>query len=489
MIMEDLNQGDVTDKTKSVMETPLVEEDKSGFTKYKWKRRIPASRFGNVVKAAGKRKDNLFTKEILSFDFTGDTEATVYGKEHEKDALKQLEEHLNIEIVEPKKVVDKQHKFLVCIPDGLIDDDKLVEIKCPYKCLTNSMESLAKSDSKFCLGLTSNGQMKLKEDHGYYYQVQGELNIAQRETCYFVVWSPTQFHCELIMRDIKFWDVDMFPLLLDFYRVHILDDKWKVPDISEGKSESVAKEVLLRLRNDQTDQKKIERVTRGQGKNNEWAKARKERLTASNFGRVAKMRPTTSCHNNVVSILYPDSLDRIEAIRYGKEHESDAIDKLNTILAKKNLHVDECGLFVDTRKGYLAATPDGTVGEDALVEVKCPMKCKENRLEDLAKTDSSFCLEFDTEEDKMRLKKSHNYYYQIQGQLHVARRSACYFLVWSPTEHHLETIAYDPQFWGDVEETLDQFYFNCLLPEIADPRAPRGLPVREPEYITEVCTG
>ena len=137
-------------------------------------------------------------------------------------------------------------------------------------------------------------------------------------------------------------------------------------------------------------------------------------------------------------------------------------------------------------KGYLAGTPDGTVGADALVEVKCPMKCKENSLEDVAKTDSTFCLEYDNEKDKLALKKTHNYYHQIQGQLHVAGRSKCFFLVWSPTEHHLETVDYDPQFWEEIEETLDQFFMNCLLPEIADPRAPRGLPVREPEYILEV---
>ena len=151
-------------------------------------------------------------------------------------------------------------------------------------------------------------------------------------------------------------------------------------------------------------------------------KERRERLTASNFGKVVKMRPTTSCHNTVVSILYPDSLDRIEAIRYGKEHEADAIEALNKILAKTDLHVEECGLFVDTDTGYLAGTPDGTVGKDALVEVKCPMKCKDTGIEDVAKTDSTFCLEY--EENRIRLKKYHNYYYQIQGQLHVAKRQA-----------------------------------------------------------------
>ena len=102
---------------------------------------------------------------------SGDTEATLYGKEHEKDALKQLEEYLGVEIEEPKKIIDKEHKFLVCIPDGLIGTDELVEIKCPYKCLITSMESLAETDKEFCLGLSSNGELKLKREHNYYYPV------------------------------------------------------------------------------------------------------------------------------------------------------------------------------------------------------------------------------------------------------------------------------------------------------------------------------
>ena len=64
-----------------------------------------------------------------------------------------------------------------------------------------------------------------------------------------------------------------------------------------------------------TQQAQIERSTRGQGKNPVWMQERRERLTASNFGRVAKMRATTSCQNTVVSILYPDKLENIEAIR------------------------------------------------------------------------------------------------------------------------------------------------------------------------------
>ena len=48
------------------------------------------------------------------------------------------------------------------------------------------MERLAKSDVSFCLALSGEGRLRLREDHDYYYQVQGELNITKRQVCYFV---------------------------------------------------------------------------------------------------------------------------------------------------------------------------------------------------------------------------------------------------------------------------------------------------------------
>lgn len=32
---------------------------------------------------------------------------------------------------------------------------------------------------------------------------------------------------------------------------------------------------------------------------------------------------------------------------------------------------------------------------------------------------------------------------------------------------------------------LKQFYFNCLLPELVDPRYPRSMEIRNPNYILE----
>ena len=84
---------------------------------------------------------------------------------------------------------------------------------------------------------------------------------------------------------------------------------------------------------------------------------------------------------------------------------------LNKFLSDEGLHVEECGLFVDLQKAYLAASPDGTAGKDGLGEVKGPHVCRDNSIEDLARQDHSFCLQFDFVEDKLRLKMNHSYYY------------------------------------------------------------------------------
>ena len=55
----------------------------------------------------------------------------------------------------------------------------------------------------------------------------------------------------------------------------------------------------------------------------------------------------------------------------------------------------QCGLYVDTAKCWLAASPDGLVGGEAVVEVKCPLACEATRLDWLAHHDNTFCLQPD----------------------------------------------------------------------------------------------
>lgn len=50
----------------------------------------------------------------------------------------------------------------------------------------------------------------------------------------------------------------------------------------------------------------LERRTIDQAKNSDWHKERKHRLTASNFGRVCKLRNNTPRINTIKYILYSD---------------------------------------------------------------------------------------------------------------------------------------------------------------------------------------
>ncbi|CAH1110050.1 unnamed protein product [Psylliodes chrysocephalus] len=82
----------------------------------------------------------------------------------------------------------------------------------------------------------------------------------------------------------------------------------------------------------------------------------------------------------------------------------------------------------------------------------------------------------------------HQWYYQIQGQLHITGRKGCIFGVWTDHKHPLkvEYILKRHDFWQNkMEQKLKSFFMNCILPELVDPRHVRGMPLREPAYILE----
>ena len=70
----------------------------------------------------------------LDISDQSDTEENKYCREHEKDAKRKLEQILGVEIEPGVKFVEPLNKYLVTLPDGLIGDNKIVQIKCPYKC-------------------------------------------------------------------------------------------------------------------------------------------------------------------------------------------------------------------------------------------------------------------------------------------------------------------------------------------------------------------
>jgi len=88
---------------------------------------------------------------------------------------------------------------------------------------------------------------------------------------------------------------------------------------------------------------------------------------------VCSRRETTSCQNLVKAILYPPRLTNA-AVEWGKEKEMMAREQLQVELG---IEINDCGIFIDENISYLAATPDGIIGDDTIVEIKCPYAARQ----------------------------------------------------------------------------------------------------------------
>lgn len=98
----------------------------------------------------------------------------------------------------------------------------------------------------------------------------------------------------------------------------------------------------------------IEETTRNQRNCQQWFNERRNRLTASNFGKVCRMKQTTSCKNIVHSLLYGTQFQNIKQLEYGKKFESEALILASNILKQK---IDPCGFIVDPVIPFLGASP------------------------------------------------------------------------------------------------------------------------------------
>ncbi|KAL6418944.1 hypothetical protein ACFW04_014155 [Cataglyphis niger] len=141
------------------------------------------------------------------------------------------------------------------------------------------------------------------------------------------------------------------------------------PDLSSDKILQLQQNHLQKLLKNAINWQKIEFGTRKQSESELWLSLRREMLTASNFGTICRMRPTTSCAATVKAILYPSFID-IAATKYGRGNEEVARKELAIQLNKE---IKLCGLFIDTENSCLGASPDGLIDDNGLVEIKCPL--------------------------------------------------------------------------------------------------------------------
>ena len=58
----------------------------------------------------------------------------------------------------------------------------------------------------FCLQLSEGGGLKLSKTHSYYYQVQTQIYVCNKDFADFVVWTEKDVHIERVPPDEAFWN-------------------------------------------------------------------------------------------------------------------------------------------------------------------------------------------------------------------------------------------------------------------------------------------
>ena len=179
----------------------------------------------------------------------------------------------------------------------------------------------------------------------------------------------------------------------------------------------------------------------------EWHKARAGKLTASRAGAALGINPWQKPDDLIRAMVRehhgpsPDFEGNI-ATNYGQQHEPLAV---LDFMSDTGSNVDPAGFYVHPEHEWLGASPDGFVGDDALIEVKCP-----------------FSLRDKAQPEFKALQEQPHYYAQVQLQLAVTNKRKCYFYQWAPHGTKTEVVEFSPKWWSENLPRLHEFYQRYL---------------------------
>ncbi|WP_273758862.1 lambda exonuclease family protein [Bartonella sp. AU55XJBT] len=152
----------------------------------------------------------------------------------------------------------------------------------------------------------------------------------------------------------------------------------------------------------------------------EWFQARLGKVTASNvyniLSKTAKGTPTSKYEEYKIKLMTERLTEEISqsyitpAMQWGIEHEEDALREYAFIY---DTEVTRCGFVQHPTIQMAGASPDGLIGEDGLIEIKCPQSPNHLRffIDDTIKPE---------------------YIAQMQFQMACTGRKWCHFMSYNP---------------------------------------------------------
>ena len=175
--------------------------------------RLSSSNFGRICKATSRTDfPNLATSLTQTQKIKA--KALDHGIKYEGAAVQNYETVTGQSTMQCGIFVSKEMPFLAASPDRVINDDLLLEVKCPF---TAKGKEINQNTVPY-LELINN-ELKLREDHDYFYQIQGQLMCSDRKSCDFVVYTIQDIKIIRINRDERFI-TNMKAKLVHFFHSH-----------------------------------------------------------------------------------------------------------------------------------------------------------------------------------------------------------------------------------------------------------------------------
>ncbi|KAK3917325.1 Alkaline nuclease [Frankliniella fusca] len=230
----------------------------------------------------------------------------------------------------------------------------------------------------------------------------------------------------------------------------------------------------------------IAHATVGQISNPLWCEGRQCRFSGSVLGSIIhavsknrKLAPSLIRTVSTQAMLRPEVLktvgkkgkysEKINPRQWGQDHEAEAKLKFTE---KTNLGVQETGLWIH-ESGIWCASPDALVGDNAVLEIKCPFQfraakslkvCLDQDIFLKTAPSKRYAIYYDKDLDEYFMWKEHEYYHQVQSEMWCSFRELCYFVVWIPEDVAVVEVERDDVWYEENVPKLITAYKEQFLP-------------------------
>ncbi|KAK7089418.1 uncharacterized protein [Littorina saxatilis] len=246
--------------------------------------------------------------------------------------------------------------------------------------------------------------------------------------------------------------------------------------LSLADSCSTTEELLEAMTLTEEEISAVERATRAQSDCAEWKSQRQGRITSSIFYNIHTKSETLKKANTngkdkstwlMDKIMGRGSTPLTVAMKHGLSLEPAAKQSYIQQTSKKHKKWSACdsGIVIDANYPFLASSPDLVTSCDCCGEGLCEIKCPESIKHEKPTVGNIPYLE-EVVDGQIRLKKAHQYYGQIQGQMALTRRPACDLFVYSEHGSLIVPILFDEEFWLRMLANLEWFWGNQVAAEL-----------------------